>query len=65
MSVKEIEKAIAELPPPELADLAKWFEEFQEDAWDHQIAQDVKAGRFEAILQRVEEQAASGQCRPL
>lgn len=44
MSVKEIEKAIAGLPPLELADLAKWFEEFQEDAWDRQIAQDVKAG---------------------
>ena len=65
MSIKEIKTIIAQLPPPELADLTEWFEEFQADAWDRQIANDVKAGRFEAILQRVDEQAESGQCRPL
>ena len=65
MSITEIKTSIAQLPPTELADLTEWFEEFQEDAWDRQIAKDVKAGRFEAIFQRVDEQAESGQCRPL
>ena len=65
MSVTEIKTSIAQLPPADLADLTEWFEEFQADAWDQQIANDVKAGRFEAVLRRVEEQAKSGQCQPL
>ncbi len=65
MSVQEIETVISQLPPTDLAELAQWFEEFQADAWDRQIAQDVRAGRFDAILQRVDEQAESGQCTPL
>lgn len=65
MSITEIKTIVSQLPPPELADFAQWFEDFQEDAWDRQIARDVQAGRFDPILQRVDEQAESGQCRPL
>ena len=65
MSVTEIKSIISELPPPDLADLTEWLEEFQADAWDRQIAADVKAGRFDSILRKVDEQAESGQCRPL
>ena len=65
MSVQEIETVIAELPPADLAELAEWFSEYQADAWDRQIARDVQAGRFDAILRRVNEQAEAGHCRPL
>ncbi len=65
MSITEIKSEISQLPPQELADLAQWFEELQADAWDRQIAHDVQTGRFDAILQRVDEQAEAGQCRPL
>lgn len=65
MSVTEIKTIISQLPPTDLADLTEWFEEFQEDAWDRQIAQDVEAGRFDALRQRVREQRQAGLCRPL
>ena len=65
MSVKEIQTAIIELPPGELANLLEWIEEYRADAWDRQIAQDVEAGRFDALRQRVREQRQAGQCRPL
>ena len=65
MSVTEIKSEIAQLPEPDLADLAQWFEEFQADAWDRQIERDVKAGRFEAIFKQVDAQAEAEQCRPL
>lgn len=65
MTLNQVKAAIAQLPPPELADLADWLEEFQADAWDRQIARDVKAGKSEAIFQRVDEQAEAGQCRAL
>ena len=56
MRVQEIEAAITELAPQELADLAAWFEEYQAQAWDEQIARDVRAGRFELVIQRAREQ---------
>ena len=65
MSITEINTIISQLPPPELAEFSQWFEELQADAWDRQIERDALSGRFDAIFQRVDEQAASGQCRPL
>ena len=65
MSVTEIQTAIVELPPSELADLLEWIEEYRADAWDKQIAQDVEAGHFNALRQRVKEQRQAGLCRPL
>lgn len=65
MSVQDLKAEIAQLPPQELADLAAWFAEFQAQAWDRQIAQDAKAGRFDDLIQRARDQVRSGQCRPL
>ena len=65
MSVKEIEKALIELPSGELDALLERIEEHRADAWDRQIAQDVEAGRFDALRERVREQRQAGQLRPL
>ena len=65
MSVQEIQTAIVELPKEELANLLGWIEEYRADLWDRQIAQDVEAGRFDALRQRVQEQRQAGLCRPL
>jgi hypothetical protein len=65
MSVQEIEEVITQLPPGDLAELAQWFEQYQADAWDEQIARDARAGRFDALIQRAQEQFAAGQCKPL
>ncbi len=65
MDIKEIESAIAQLPSSELAELAKWFEEFHAQVWDEQLEQDVKAGRLDALLKRAEQDFEQGQCEPL
>ncbi len=65
MDIKEIESAIAQLPPSELAELAKWFEEFQAQVWDEQLEQDVKAGRLDGLLKQAEQDFEQGQCEPL
>jgi hypothetical protein len=65
MDIKEIESAIAQLPPSELAKLAKWFEEFQAQAWDVQLERDVKAGRLDALIQEAEQEFERGLCEPL
>jgi hypothetical protein len=65
MSIQEIKSAITQLAPEDVAELAAWFEEYQAQAWDEQIARDVRAGRFEPLIQRAREQFKRGQCRPL
>jgi hypothetical protein len=65
MDIKEIESAIAQLPLSELAELARWFEEFQARAWDAQLEQDVRAGRLDALVQQAEQDFEQGRCEPL
>jgi hypothetical protein len=65
MDIKEIESAITQLPPSELAELAKWFEEFQARVWDEQLEQDEKAGRLDALFKQAGEDFEQGQCDPL
>ena len=65
MDIKEIESAIAQLPPSELAELAKWFEEFHAQTWDGQLEQDVKAGRLDALLKQAGQDFEQGRCEPL
>ena len=65
MDVKEIETAIARLPPSQVAELAKWFEEFQAQVWDAQIEHDVETGRLDTLLEEAEKEFDTGQCEPL
>ena len=60
MDIKEIESAIARLPPSELAELAKWFEEFQARAWDEQVEQDARAGRLDALIEEADQDFERG-----
>ncbi len=59
MSVQDIQTAIMELPAGELESLMKWIEEYRAEAWDRQIAQDVEAGCFDALRERVRHQRQS------
>ncbi len=65
MDIKEIESAITQLPPSELAELAKWFEEFQARVWDERLEQDMGAGRLDTLLKQAEQDFEQGQCEPL
>jgi hypothetical protein len=65
MDVKEIESAIANLPPAKIAELVKWFEEFQAQVWDQQIERDLKAGRLDSLLEEAKEDLESNRCREL
>ena len=65
MDVKEIENAIASLPPTEIAELARWFEEFHAHIWDEQIERDLKAGRLDSLLEEAKQDLESNRCDPL
>ena len=42
VTVKELEKAILDLPSDKLAEFRAWFESFDAVRWDRQFEQDVK-----------------------
>ena len=65
MDVKEIENAIAQLPNSQLAELAKWFEEFHAKMWDSQLERDLENGRLDSLIQEAEQDFESDRCEPL
>jgi hypothetical protein len=65
MDVEEIESAITELPPAQVAELAAWFEQFHAQLWDNQIEQDLRAGRLDSLLDETARDLDSGRCESL
>jgi hypothetical protein len=65
MSISEIEQAITELSPEELARFRAWFDEYYAEVWDKQIEEDVKAGRLDKLISDANEEYDAGSSKPL
>ena len=65
MSLDELETAVANLPPEELAAFARWFEEYLADAWDRRIEADIRTGRLDEAGRRADADCEAGRCKPL
>ncbi len=65
MSIEQIEQAIEKFSRDELAAFRKWFLEFDQEAWDKEIEQDIAAGRFEAVLREVDDDIKAGRVTDL
>ena len=65
MSVQELETAVAELSPDELARFTEWFDAYRADAWDRRIEEDAKAGRLDDLVREARDDIAAGRVRPL
>ena len=65
MSVTEIETAITQLSPEELAELLAWITEYHAQIWDQKIEQDLEVGRFDTLLAEVDREYEEGLARPL
>jgi hypothetical protein len=63
--VKAIEDAVKALPPDDLAEFRRWFDEFDFAVWDQQIESDAAAGRLDALLQEAAADLAHGAHRAL
>lgn len=48
-TIQEIETAVTQLSPAQLADFRAWFTEYDAQKWDNQIAEDTAAGRLDAL----------------
>lgn len=65
MSVHELEKAVTQLTPVELSQFAEWFAEYQQERWEQQIAEDVKAGRLKHLIEEAHRDFEAGRCKAL
>ena len=65
MSILEIESAITQLPRGELAELISWLRQYEAEAWDRQIEEDLAAGRLDRLLSEVDEEYKAGLAQPL
>lgn len=64
-TLEEIEKAVQNLPTPQLAAFRAWFAEFDAVAWDRQFEVDVKAGRLDKLGQEALDDLEAGRCQSL
>jgi hypothetical protein len=64
-TVHEIEQAIRNLGPQDLALLRQWFAAFDADVWDRQLEQDVAAGRLDWLAEEARRDLAEGRCTDL
>ena len=64
-TLQEIERAIAALPPAELARFRDWFRELDAQRWDQQIEQDAQAGRLDALADEAVRDLRAGRCTDL
>jgi hypothetical protein len=64
-TVAEIKAAISRLTLEERAEVARCLHEWEDDAWDRQMQQDLAAGRFDPLLAKVDEEIDQGKRRGL
>ncbi len=48
--IEDIEKAVEQLSPEELARFRAWFEEFDARRFDEQIERDARAGKLDKLI---------------
>ena len=61
-SVREIAEAVLGLSEAELAAFRTWFAEFDTEAWDRRIEDDVAAGRLDALADEALDDLRAGRC---
>ncbi len=64
-SVQDIERAILQLPKPDLRVLRVWFDELEAAMWDQEFEEDVNTGRLDMLGQQALTDLSAGRCTSL
>ena len=65
MTVEDIEKAIAKLPPRELDRLRAWFAEFDAARFDEKIERDATSGKLDRLADEAKADFRAGRAREI
>lgn len=65
MGIKDIEKAIVQLPAKDVDQLEHWLEDYRAQMWDEQIEEDLAAGHLDLPLAEVDKEYKAGLSQPL
>jgi hypothetical protein len=65
MSIEDIAKAVAGLPPDQLAEFRVWFEEFDAARFDQKIERDAAAGKLDRMADQTIDDFREGRAREL
>jgi len=64
-NVQEIEAAVANLTPEQLAEFRAWFDDFEARLFDRAIGRDAAEGRLDKIAAEALAELKDGRCREL
>jgi hypothetical protein len=65
MTIEDLEKAVAKLPPDQFAEFRAWFEEFGAARFDQKIERDAKSGKLDGLADQAIEDFRKGRAREL
>jgi hypothetical protein len=63
MTIEELEKAVAKLPPDDLARFRAWFERFDAARFDEKIERDAKSGKLDRLADAALDDFREGRAR--
>lgn len=64
-TVEEIQTAVQQLTIEERDQLRDWFQTFEDDDWDREIAADVAAGKLDKMAEEAIRDLRKGRCTEL
>ena len=64
-TLQDIEKAVQELSPDQLATFRAWFVEYDQALWDQQLERDIASGRLDSLADEAIEDLRNGRCSDL
>jgi hypothetical protein len=63
--IQEIAKAVADLPPEDLAEFRAWFEAFDAEQFDKKLERDERSGKLDRMAEAALAEHRSGRTREL
>ena len=65
MTIEELEKAIAGLPPDQFAEFRAWFERLDAARFDEKIERDARAGKLDRLGDQAIDDFRKGRARKI
>jgi hypothetical protein len=64
-SLEQLEQTVQSLSSQDFAKFRAWFLELDDRLWDQQIAEDLKAGKLDGLIDEALEDFRAGRAREL